>query len=213
MNLPLQITFRNMKHSDAVDAYIREEVAKLDEFFDQIISCRVVVEIPHQHHERGNPFHVRINLEVPGDDIVINHQPGLLGHQPGLLGAELSGADGDHSAERRVKGQELEGRQKDIYVAMGDAFRIARRQLQDYVRRHRQEVKTHQLTPEARVARIFPEEGYGFLQTIDGREIYFHRHSVLNEGFGRLDVGAMVQYAEENGEMGPQASTVRLTPA
>lgn len=105
---------------------------------------------------------------------------------------------------------EIEGANKDVYVAMSEAFARARRQLQDYVRRHRSEIKTHQKTPEARVAKIFPEEGYGFLRTIDGREIYFHRNSVLNDGFSRLDIGSMVQYAEEFGEMGPQASTVHV---
>ncbi|MEY3282389.1 MAG: HPF/RaiA family ribosome-associated protein [Acidobacteriota bacterium] len=198
MNIPLQITFRNMNHSEAVDAYIREEVAKLEEFFDQIIGCHVVVEIPHQHHDRGNPFHIRINLEVPGSDLVVNHQPNLHGH--GV----------DVGEERHFKELELEGRQKDAYVAMSDAFKTARRQLQDYVRRHRDEIKVHQETPEARVLRLFNKEGYGFLQTLDGREIYFHRHSVLNDGFDQLDIGTMVLYAEEHGEMGPQASTVKL---
>ncbi|NDD64484.1 MAG: HPF/RaiA family ribosome-associated protein [Acidobacteria bacterium] len=198
MNLPIQITFRNIKHSDAVDAYIREEAAKLDELFAQITSCRVVVEIPHQHHDRGNPFHIRIKLEVPGSNIVVNHQPSLHGH--GV----------DTRVEQRAKELELGGRQKDIYVAMSDAFKVARRQLQDYVRLHRQEVKHHEETPEARVARIFPGEGYGFLQTQDGREIYFHRNSVLNEGFEQLNVGSLVQFAEERGDMGPQASTVRV---
>lgn len=198
MNIPLQVTFRNMKHSEAVDAYIREEVAKLEEFFDQIIGCHVVVEIPHQHHDRGNPFHIRINLEVPGSDLVVNQQPNLHGH--GV----------DVGAERLFKELELEGRLKDAYVALSDAFKTARRQLQDYVRRHRDEVKIHQETPEARVVRLFNKEGYGFLQTLDGREIYFHRHSVLNDGFDQLDIGTMVLYAEEGGEMGPQASTVKL---
>ncbi|MFM8395033.1 MAG: HPF/RaiA family ribosome-associated protein [Acidobacteriota bacterium] len=198
MNIPLQITFRNMKHSEAVDAYIREEIAKLEEFFDQIIGSHVVVEIPHQHHERGNPFHIRINLEVPGNDIVVNHQPNLHG-----LGLDLG-------EERRIKELELEGRQKDVYVALSDAFKATRRQLQDYVRRHRDEIKVHQETPEARVIRLFAREGYGFLQTLDGREIYFHRNSVLNDGFDQLDIGTMVLYAEEHGEMGPQASTVKL---
>lgn len=198
MNIPLQVTFRNMKHSEAVDAYIREEVAKLEEFFDQIIGCHVVVEIPHQHHDRGNPFHIRINLEVPGSDLVVNQQPNLHGH--GV----------DVGAERLFKELELEGRLKDAYVALSDAFKTARRQLQDYVRRHRDEVKIHQETPEARVVRLFNKEGYGFLQTLDGREIYFHRHSVLNDGFDQLDIGTMVLYAEERGEMGPQASTVKL---
>lgn len=197
MNIPLQITFRNMKHSEALDEHIRAEVAKLEEFFDQIIRCHVVVEIPHQHHDRGNPFHIRINLEVPGQSIVVNQQPSLHGQWIDL------------GEERRLKEFDLEGRHRDAYVALSDAFKTARRKLQDHLRRSRAEVKIHLETPAARVLRLFAKEGYGFLQTLDGREIYFHRNSVMNEGFDQLDIGTMVVYAEEIGEMGPQASTVR----
>ena len=60
------------------------------------------------------------------------------------------------------------------------------------------------------MARIFPEAGYGFLATLDGREVFFHRNSVLDEAFNRLDVGTEVSFVEELGEKGPQASTVKL---
>jgi cold shock CspA family protein len=63
---------------------------------------------------------------------------------------------------------------------------------------------------QARVVRIFPIEDYGFLETLDGREIYFHKNSVLQTSFDRLEVGTEVYFAEEVGEKGPQASTVRV---
>ena len=95
----------------------------------------------------------------------------------------------------------------DLYVAIRDAFATARRQLQDHVRVRRGEVKVNAHPPHARVARLH-DDGYGFLETPDGREIYFHRNSVLNDRFDSLRVGAEVRFAEEQGVNGPQASTV-----
>ncbi len=197
MIVPLQITFRNIQHSEAVDAQIREEVAKLEELFDQLIHCRVVVEMPHQHHARGNPFQVQIRLEVPGTELIVSHQPSL--HSQSV----------DLEETRHHKGLELEGAHKDLYVTIHYAFRKARRQLQEYAQRHRREVKQHDELPIGRVARLFPEAGYGFLETFDGREIYFHRNSVLEDQFASLEVGASVEFVEVAGENGPQASTVR----
>lgn len=99
---------------------------------------------------------------------------------------------------------------ENLYVAIGQAFTAAQRQLQNYARRQRGTVKTHEPAPHARVRRLFPDEGYGFLETPDGREIYFHRNSVLHGGFDRLAVGTAVRFAEERGEHGPQASTVAI---
>jgi cold shock CspA family protein/ribosome-associated translation inhibitor RaiA len=98
----------------------------------------------------------------------------------------------------------------DLWTAIQRAFDAARRRLQDRAHRRRGDVKARSDVPTARVVRLFPYEGYGFLQTADGREIYFHRNSVLRGGFTRLDVGAEVRYAEEEGARGPQASTVAL---
>jgi cold shock CspA family protein/ribosome-associated translation inhibitor RaiA len=100
----------------------------------------------------------------------------------------------------------------NLLDAIQDAFRVAGRRLQDYVRELPDGV-----SPEARVRpgrahviRLFPWEGFGFLQTPDGKEIYFHRNSVLHGGFDRLEVGTEVHYAEEEGDRGPQASSVEI---
>jgi ribosomal subunit interface protein len=73
MQTPLQITIRGLEHSDALETHIRDKAGKLDEFFDHIMSCRVVVEMPHQHHHQGKQFNVRIDIGVPGNEIVVNH--------------------------------------------------------------------------------------------------------------------------------------------
>lgn len=95
-----------------------------------------------------------------------------------------------------------------LQSAVQKAFKAAGRRLQDYVRQQRGDIKLPQRPAHAIVTRLFPWEGYGFLTSEDGREIYFDRRSVLNEAFGRLEEGAEVRYVEEPGEQGPQASMV-----
>ncbi len=96
----------------------------------------------------------------------------------------------------------------DLQGAIRKAFAAARRQLRRYARRQRGDVKTPEAPPHGMVSALFPAEGYGFLTTSDGREIYFHQNSVLDGKFGHLAVGAEVRFVEEAGEKGPQASTV-----
>ena len=100
---------------------------------------------------------------------------------------------------------------EDLYVAIRDGFDALRRRVEDFSRRQRGEVKAHEeVSPAARVVRLFHREGYGFLETDDGREIYFHRNSLINGDFEQLKAGLAVRFVEEAGEKGPQASTVRL---
>ncbi len=197
MILPLQITFRNMESSEVVKGWIQEEANKLDEFHGKITGCRVVVELPNRRRKAGNLYHVRVDLTVPGGEMVVKRQPNLRA-LPGRV--EMKPA----------KSLEVQVPHKDLRQAIDDAFGAMRRQLQDYSRRRRREVKTHEVQPRARVARLFTQEGYGFLETAEGREIYFHKNSVLNDAFERLTIGSMVSFIEEKGEQGPQASTVKL---
>jgi cold shock CspA family protein len=113
-----------------------------------------------------------------------------------------------------VPGEELDvdrqPEEEDIYVAVRDAFDALRRRLEDHARRGRGKIKRHAASPQARVERLFPVEGYGFLKTLDGREIYFHRNSVIDGSFDDLRPGADVDYSEEEGREGPQATVVRI---
>jgi cold shock CspA family protein len=188
MQASLQIAFHNLEGSDSIRGLIEEKVAWLERFYDRITGCRVVVEAPHKHHRNGNQYQVCIDLTVPGGEIVVNREPS--------------------AAQQQQQRTEL----RDLPVVIRDAFDAARRKLEEHVRRTRREVKSHQeaSAPRARVSQLFAEEGYGFLTTlIDAREIYFHRRAVLNGGFDELRVGAEVAFIEEEGEKGPQASTVR----
>jgi len=198
MKSELQITFRDMKPSKEVEEWIRAEAAKLDTLYNQVMGCRVVVELPHRHHRKGSPYHIRIDLTVPQGEIVVKREPSLSARARHLGELELR------------KHGEVKIPHKDLRQAINDAFRTAGRRLQDYARRQRGDIKSHGLLPEARVSKILPHEGYGFLTLDDGREIYFHKNSVLGRAFPRLKVGTTVHFAEEQGEKGPQASTVRI---
>ncbi|MFQ5944601.1 MAG: HPF/RaiA family ribosome-associated protein, partial [Anaerolineales bacterium] len=74
MELPVQITFRNLDHSEEVESFIREKAARLDSFYDRIMSCRVMVELPHQRHRSSNLHHVRIELTVPGGELTVSRK-------------------------------------------------------------------------------------------------------------------------------------------
>lgn len=181
-----------------VAGWVREEAAKLDTFYNRITSCRVVVEIPHRHRRRGYLYHVVVDLVVPGSELVVKREP------------SLQGSIRQTREPKNEKHLEVKAPHKELRLAVNHAFKAAGRRLEDYVRRQRGAVKTHEPPPRARVTTLVPEKGYGFLQTPEGREIYFHRHSILHGGFDRLSIGTRVSFVEELGEKGPQASTVRI---
>ncbi len=178
MKLPLQIVFRNLGPSEAIEAKVRERAEKLEKYYEHIMSCRVVVELLHHHHHQGNLYHVRVDLKVPDSELVASREPDL-----------------QHSHE-------------DVYVAIRDAFDSVRRQLEDYTRRRRGQIKLHDMPPHGRVAEIYPD--YGKIATADGRLVYFHKNSVVDADFAKIEIGAEVRFAEEPGELGPQATTVHV---
>jgi ribosomal subunit interface protein len=180
MQLPIQITFRHTTSSPAIEARIRQRTEELDRFFDRIISCRVVVECSQARHRQGNLFRVRVDLKVPGREIVVGR---------------------DRAANRA---------HEDIYVAIRDAFDAAQRALEDHARLMRRDVKLHAVPDHGRIVRMLPEKNCGFILAADGNELYFHRNSVANDGFDKLSVGDEVRFVAQDSEspQGPQASTV-----
>jgi cold shock CspA family protein len=115
--------------------------------------------------------------------------------------------------DMRAPGRELSVTRQsdeDLALALREAFDAAVRVLEDYAREQRHAVKTHEAQPHGRVRALFSTEGFGFIESADGREVYFHRNSVLNDEFDRLEVGTAVRFVEEMGDKGPQASTVAI---
>lgn len=192
------ITFRGMDRSETLESDIHEQVRKLSTYSRALMGCHVLVEFAQRHHETGNHFHVRIDLGVPGEDIVVAHD------------ASLHATAQDIAMEKGTKAAETDPERKHARVAIHEAFAVARRQLQDYARRQRGMVKSPARPPHGHVAQLFPVDGYGYIEAEDGHEVYFQKSSVLKDDFDRVTVGAEVAFAEEPGEKGPQASTVKL---
>lgn len=180
MQIPLEIRFQNMEPSDAIEQAVRERAAKLEQFADDIVSCRVSVEAPHKHHHQGKLFSVTVDVRMPGGEAVASRDPAA------------------HHAH------------EDVYVSLRDAFRAVRRQLQDYVREQRGKVKSHTVPPHGRISELHPDRDFGRIASTDGRDIYFHRNSIVNAKLEDLKTGDEVRFSEEAGDEGPQASSVHL---
>lgn len=180
MQTPPRISFHGLDPSPAIEARTLDEIEKLHRFFDRITGCHVTITAPHRRHRQGLIYGVRIDITVPGEEIVVSREP-----------------EANHAHE-------------DPYVAIRDAFQAARRKLEDRVRKVRGYVKAHEEKPHGRVIRVVPDEDYGFLETDDGLQVYFHAHAVVDKRLDELQLGDEVRFvlAEGEGLKGPQASTV-----
>jgi cold shock CspA family protein/ribosome-associated translation inhibitor RaiA len=182
MQVPLSVAYEGgLESTPSLQARIEHEAAKLERLSDRITACHVAVIGRSGNRRHGDLFQVRIRISAPGRaDIVVDRNP-----------------DADHAHE-------------DVLVAIRDAFSAARRQLQDHERRFEGRPKHHEAPPHGRIARLFPEQGYGFIEDAEGQEIYFHRNALVDGDFDLLRPGVEVRFAESQGEKGPQASTVHL---
>jgi len=181
VTFPVKITYRNVDPSEAVEKAIRSHAEKREAVDDRIHWCNVGVEAEGKHQNKGRIYRILISLGLPGKTITANRA-------------------GPHKPAHA-----------DIYVAIRDAFNAAQRQVEDYVRVRRADVKSHEAPGHGRVVRLFPEEGYGFIETAGGEEVYFHRNSVVEGDFAKLAVDSevRVEIAYGESEKGPQATTVR----
>jgi cold shock CspA family protein len=178
MQTPVQIDFQGMNPVPALREKIERHISGLEARFGRITACRVVLKAPGGHHRTGL-FEVNVHLALPdGKQVDVTRTPG---------------ADERHT---------------DVDFALGDAFKRARRKLQDQVRKMQGQIKAHEGKPIGTVTKL--SDDFGILEASDGHEVYFHRNSVLNGAFSRLSVGMRVSFVEEFGEKGPQASTVTL---
>jgi cold shock CspA family protein len=180
MQEPLQISFHNMASSAALESRVREQWAKVERHYDGIISARIVLEAAHKQPHKST-LGITISIGVPGRDIVVKREQRL--------------HESDHHAT----------------WVINDAFHTAERQLEDYAQKQRHEIKVHDGEREyARVVRLYPDQSYGFIETRDRLDIYFHRDVLRDADFDALKVGSEVLYtlAPDDGPMGPMASSV-----
>jgi len=182
MRVPLELSCVNITKTGALEKLVLREADKLGRVCAHMISCRVSIERPQKHQRTGNPYRVRVNVRVPpGHDLVSKRE---------------AGEGGIH---------------EELATVVRKAFRGMQRQLKGLTEKQRGDVKTHEAQETtAVIEQLVPEKDCGFLRTLDGRQIYFHRNSVLNRDFDDLEIGAGICFSETMGEQGPQASTVRI---
>lgn len=187
MQTPVEIDFQDLQANEQLHACVTRNISTLEQRFGRITACRVVIRGPSERHRKGGAFDVSIRLSLPqGREVDIGRSEG------------------------RIKDAETDNRLLDPVVAVNDAFKRARRRLQDQARRMQGNVKAHDGPPIATVARYDDAGGFGFLETSDGREVYFHKNSILDGGIRNVAPGTRVTFFEEMGDKGPQASTVRV---
>ena len=180
MQVPLQIAYRNVEKRDEIENLVNEQVARLEKVCDHVDSCRVVIEKPNENVRKGSGYRVRIDMMVPPSHEIV---------------ASREAGEGDIN--------------DDLSTVIRAAFNAARKRLQKLDQKQRGDVKNH---PQQNVMGEVTKkmEDYGFLRAVDGREIYFHAHSVLSPGFDSIKIGTGVAFTEEMGNDGPQASSVHI---
>lgn len=127
--IPARTTFRQMQASAAVAARIEAETQRLSRYFDRIGQCHAVITAPHRHHRHGRHYTLHLELSVPGERLVISHEPG---------------AHAREEEARLSKRNERQASHQDINVVIREAFDAARRRLEDYARHARGDVKLHE---------------------------------------------------------------------
>lgn len=182
MQTPPQITFKDIDHSDAIEARVRERIEGLEKIFDRITSCQVRVRAPHQRHRKGTQYVIEIDVQTPAGSLNVGREPG------------------DNFAHQ------------DIYVAIRDSFNAADRMLRKWKDQHKGRPEVSSSPLQGRIDSINLEDGFGQIAATDGRLIYFHQNSVINEEFSELGVGDTVELSVDYTEAdeGPHASMVRL---
>jgi ribosomal subunit interface protein len=180
MQLPVEITYRGVEKSDEIEDLVRTKADRLNKFCDHIMRCDVLIDQPNHTQQSGSPFRVRIDLTVPP-----NHE---------LVANEKPTSHEMHEPLTKI---------------INDAFKTMERQLKELNERQHQNVKNH-AEPRALVTKLFAEQDYGFITDLQGRDVYFHRNSLINGDFDHLKIGSEVRYVETHGEKGPQATTVQI---
>lgn len=189
MHTPLQIAFKDLDSSEFMENLIRDRAQRMERLHSHIVSCRVVVQVPHRGSESGKPaIGVTVEVEVPGKKTL-------------LVGK-------DEQNRHEVK--------NDQYAMVSRAFDAVERQLRSEADVKRGDIKHHEGAVETgRIVRLFPELDYGFVEVGGSGELHFTRQAVTGGDFADLEVGALVELSRAAGEgpMGPQASSIKPTNA
>lgn len=182
MDVPLEISYRDVEKTEYLENLIRQKAAKLEQVSERVSSVRVALEQDHKSRAVNVPYHVRLDVNVaPGHEFVIKR-------------------DSDD-------GQQY----KDLPALVREAFEAAWIKLRKIKEKQKGKIKNHpQQEVNALVDKLFPEEDYGFLRTLDGRDVYFHRNALVNRELEELRPGLGVNFNVEQGDKGLQATSVQV---
>lgn len=178
-----EVTFKNISVSPTLEARIRERINRLERFHHGIIGCRVVVEEPHRSAGSAkNPLALTLEVEIPG---------------------HLLASSGE---------EQIRAAKDDTGNLVTRVFEAMESQLDTAAAKEKRQVKAHSGDHEiGRITRLFPGQGYGFVQVGEGPELYFTENVLHNLRMDELEEGAqvVVSRAHEDGPMGPLANAVR----
>jgi cold shock CspA family protein/ribosome-associated translation inhibitor RaiA len=203
MQIKPEITYKGIDGTQAVKDLILKQINKLEKVCDYMISLHVAIEKSQSRHQLGNPYRIRIDMRIPPNHELVVKRNSVIHHDT---------RDTYDKDEEGVKSAPQSTRKDEpLPTAIRRTFDSARRQLEKLVEQERGETKSHpQNQIMAFVDRLYPQENYGFLRSLDGEQIYFHRNSTLHEEWDRIKVGTGVRYVVEEGEKGLQATTVEI---
>jgi ribosomal subunit interface protein len=182
MQVAPEVIFKDIDRSAWVEGYVAERLEHLEKFSPDITRCHVTVSREQGSHRTGNCYSVLVEVRVPrGHDLAVRKQ------------------------------KEIRDMRTQLPAVINQAFGAIEKQLKKTVALRRHEEKSHDGQPHGMVEKLFDDEGYGFIRTVgDDRQFYFHRNSVLHDDFGRLAVGTEVRFTAEEGDQGPQATSVQV---
>jgi ribosomal subunit interface protein len=175
-----QIIFHDVARTEWVERYIATRVQRLERFAQGIVSVHTTLAREQRSHSTGNLYRVTVEVRLPP--------------QKDLAARK----------ERTIRDMGTQ-----LRALIRSAFDALERQLKQTAEKRRYDVKSHDSEPRGLVSKLHPE-GYGFIRSFDNQELYFHRNSVLHGDFERLTVGTEVRYSAEEGDEGPQASSVQV---
>lgn len=185
MQVPLEWSHRGLERNEVAIAepLVRQLVSKLERLVPGIIACRVAVERTQKNTRHGSPYRVRIEVTLPPGKSVI-----------------------------ATRGPEEHGEFEPMETVIRRTFSTMTRELKQKAELRRGDVKPRHASASETgfIVRMFPEDGYGFIKTVDGREIYMHQNSVLHHAFDELEIGTQVRFESTVGNDGPQTTSVQI---
>ncbi len=182
MDVPPEIAFRGVEPTDTLKELILDGIDGLEKIYPRLVSCRTMVADDTPDRRTGNSYRVRLDIGIPGKSLVVDESPAG-GGEPRPLGQTVK-----------------------------DAFKTGSKLLKKEKELQRGGMtKSQGLPPHGRVVRLLTDDSgvrYGFLESREGRQIYFHERALVDLDYDDLEIGAEVRYAAAAGDEGPQASTV-----